>query len=75
MDDILPCGLEGASIEIMVAQHKIDGQLDVAGDAFQLWHNVIAFGDVARNYQAVRFHSTDRPNPPFPRMRGNRVQM
>ena len=55
MDYLLPCGLEGASIEIMIAQDKIDGQVDVAGDALQLWHNVIAFRDIARNHQTVGF--------------------
>ncbi len=75
MNYILPCGLQGASIEIMIAQDKIDGQVDVAGDALQLWHNVIAFRDVARNHQAVGFYGADRPNPLFPRMCGNTVQV
>lgn len=72
---ILPCGLESASIEIMIAQDKIDGQVDVVSDALQLRHNVIAFGDVARDHQAIGFLDADLPNPLFPRIYGNRVQV
>ena len=75
MNYILPGGLEGASVEIVIAQDKIDGQVDFAGDALQLWHNVIAFRDIARDHQAVGFQSIYPPNPLLPRMRGNRVQV
>ena len=58
MDHILPCGLESASIEIMIAQHKVDRQVDVADDALQLSYNIIAFRDVACNHQTISFQTS-----------------
>lgn len=75
MDYIFPCGLEAAAVEIMITQDKIDGQVDLTDDALQLRHNIITLRDVARNHHAVGFQGAGLPNPLFPLMCGNRVQV